>query len=103
MKNIQIIEGADNCTFDIFSATAEQFALIFPASTDVAFIEEVYERECRVALDVAFNDIWTRRVSKKEAFGIHGTLFYGLNSKKQYYPDYTDEGACNPDGTKLRG
>ena len=30
MKNIQIIDGADNCTFSIFQATDEEFSLIFP-------------------------------------------------------------------------
>lgn len=41
MKNIQVIDGATNSVYDIFSATEEQFAMIFPAGTDVAFINEV--------------------------------------------------------------
>jgi hypothetical protein len=30
MKNIQIIDGAENATFSIFQATDEEFTLIFP-------------------------------------------------------------------------
>ena len=44
MKNIQIIDGADNCVYDIFACTEEEFALIFPAGTDIAFIDEIYAR-----------------------------------------------------------
>ncbi len=35
------IDGADNAVYDIFAATDEEFSLIFPAGTDVAFIDEV--------------------------------------------------------------
>ena len=44
MKNIQVIDGAVNCVYDIFSATDEEFALIFPNGQDIAFIDEVYGR-----------------------------------------------------------
>jgi len=102
MKNIQIIDGADNCVYDIFSATEEEFALIFPVETDIAFINEVYEKGNPEKLDSAFIQIWKRRVSKKDAMGIHGILFYDNEHKKIYYPNRKDEAACNPDGTKLR-
>ena len=42
MKNIQIIDGAVNCVYDVFAASEEEFALIFPESQDVAFIGKVY-------------------------------------------------------------
>lgn len=102
MKNIQIIDGAENCVYDIFSATEEEFDLIFPKGSDIAFIDEVYERESEHALNLAFKEIWKRRVPKVEVMGIHGTLFYDHEYKKKYYPNRTDDGACNPNGTKLR-
>jgi hypothetical protein len=102
MKNIQVIDGADNCVYDIFAATDEEFGLIFPAGEDVAFIGEVMERGPEEVLDAAFSRIWKRRVRKCEAMGIHGLLFYELDAKKQYYPTRRDEEAINPDGTKLR-
>lgn len=86
MKNIQVIDGVLNCVYDIFSATAEEFSLIFPLGNDVAFVDEVYERHSPSDLDAIFNRIWSRRVRKSEVVGIHGTLFYELEIKKQFYP-----------------
>lgn len=102
MKNIQIIDGAQNCVYDIFSVTDEEFALVFPDGTDIAFIDEVYTNGGRQMLDVAFKNIWQRRVKKSDAKGIHGTIFYELDEKKVYYPTRKDEEAINPDGSKLR-
>ncbi len=102
MKNIQVIDGATNCVYDIFQATEEEFQLVFPANQDIAFIDEVYAKGSQEQLDRAFEAIWKRRLPKKQANGIHGLLFYGLESKKAYYPTRKDEEAVNPDGTDLR-
>jgi hypothetical protein len=102
MKNIQIIDGAQNCVYDIFAATDEEFGLIFPEGTDIAFIDEVYDREATQNLDAAFNNIWKRRVQKSEVQGIHGIIFYELDEKKVYYPTRRDVEAINPDGSSLR-
>ena len=102
MKNIQVIDGAQNCAYDIFAATDEEFSLIFPDGTDIAFIEEIYARGGGQALDGAFNSIWKRRVRKRDAQGIHGIVFYELPDKMAYYPTRKDEEAVNPDGSKLR-
>jgi len=102
MKNIQVIDGAVNCVYDIFAATEEEFALIFPEGQDVAFIDEVQKRGDAKALDAAFENIWKRRVPKREANGIHGILFYELEQKKAYYPTRKDEEAVNPNGSRLR-
>jgi len=102
MRNIQIIDGAQNCVYDIFSATEEEFALIFPAGTDIAFIDEIYEKGDTKILDSAFKNIWQRRIRKSEAQGIHGIIFYELEVKKVYYPTRRDEEAMNPGGYNLR-
>ena len=103
MKNIQVIDGATNCVYDIFAATEEEFALIFPHGQDVAFIDEVYKAgRDEAGLNRAFTAIWTRRLAKSEAMGIHGLLFYQLNEKKPYYPTRRDEEAINPNGSRLR-
>lgn len=102
MKNIQVIDGAENSVYDIFAATDEEFDLIFPIGQDIAFIDEVLDRGPMAELDEAFARIWVRRIPKREAQGIHGTLFYELERKKQYYPTRKDEEAINPDGTRLR-
>ena len=50
MKNIQVIDGALNSVYDIFSATEDAFSLIFPAGQDIAFIDEVMSRVRRSRL-----------------------------------------------------
>jgi len=102
MKNIQIIDDADNCVFDIFQATEEEFLLIFPNQTNIAFSEDVWANNNSEALKTTFSNIWQRPIRKVDAMGIHGTLFYGLQEKKKYYPTLKDEEASNPDGTALR-
>ncbi|WP_414450819.1 hypothetical protein AB4851_17340 [Burkholderia sp. 22PA0099] len=102
MKNIQVIDSAENCVYDIFAAADDQFLLIFPQGTNIAFIDEVYCRESPDLLDAAFREIWSRPISKADANGIHGILFYGLESKKPYYPTRKDQEAINPDGSRLR-
>ena len=102
MKNIQVIDGAANCVYDIFAATDEEFALVFPNATDIAFIDEVYANSDRKALEAAFRNIWKRPVKKTEAQGIHGILFYEREMKKVYYPTRKDAEATNPDGSRLR-
>ena len=102
MKNIQIIDGALNSVYDIFAATDEEFALIFPGDQDIAFIDEVIARNPDRDLDGTFERIWQRRIPKREAMGIHGLLFYEMADKKPFYPTRKDEEARNPDGTRLR-
>ncbi|MFZ2990195.1 hypothetical protein [Ideonella sp.] len=102
MKNIQVIDGAVNCVYDIFQATDEEFSAVFPVGEDVAFIDEVYANGNQETLDKAFKAIWTRRIPKVQANGIHGLLFYELESKKPYYPSRRDEEARNPNGSHLR-
>ena len=102
MKNIQVIDGAVNSVYDIFQATNEEFSLIFPPGEDVAFINEVYGRGPGEALGAAFEQIWKRRIPKRDAMGIHGILFFELDVKMKYYPTRRDEEAINPDGSLLR-
>ncbi len=102
VKNIQVIDGALNAVYDIFAATDEEFALIFPSGTDIAFIDDVYAGASALQLTAAFKCIWSRRIAKCDAMGIHGVLFYELENKKAYYPTRRDEEATNPDGSRLR-
>lgn len=104
MKNIQVIDDAENSVYDIFSATDEEFNHIFPEGTNIAFNDEVMERnKSDEKIGEILNNIWSRPVWKSKAIGIHGILFYGMEEKKEYYPNRRDEDARNPDGTKLRG
>ena len=44
MKNIEVIDEAENCLFDVFSATEEEFILIFPNGQDIEFADDFFER-----------------------------------------------------------
>lgn len=87
MKNIQIIDGALNCSYSIFSVTDEEFRILFPAGQDIEFIEDVVRRVGDLELGKMMEPVWKRPVRKPDVCGIHGTLFYKLPYKKKYYPD----------------
>ena len=76
MKNVQIIDGANNATFSIFQATEEEFAAIFPDGRDMELVEDLFERLGERHASVVLEPLWSRPVLKREAFGLHGTLFY---------------------------
>ena len=87
MKNIQVIDGALNATYDVFQATDEEFDIIFQSGTDVEFIDDVIHRVGEEVASRTLEAIWRRRANKKTIQGIHGTLFYELDFKKKYYPN----------------
>ena len=102
-KNIQVIDGAENCVYDIFAASDEDHALLFIGDSDIAFVEEFESRSDLALVSRALERLWENRVPKTRALGIHGTLFYGLlPQKRALYPTLRDEEAQNPDGSKLR-
>jgi hypothetical protein len=86
MKNIQVIDGAGNCTYSLFAATDEEFGEIFPNGADIEFAEDFFDRVGDEAGTTITSAIWKRPIEKKVALGIHGTLFYQLLQKKRYYP-----------------
>lgn len=102
MKNIQVIDGADNCVYDIFSLAEEDFVLLFGNDSDIAFIEDLEKRADWSQVSKVLERCWARRTPKKDVTGIHGTIFYGLYDKKKYYPTLLDEEAVNPFGSRLR-
>jgi hypothetical protein len=72
MKNIQVIDGANNCAYDVYSATEEEFIIIFPEpDQDIQFIEDIRDSD---AVKQALSLIWNRRVNKPEINGIHDEL-----------------------------
>jgi plasmid stabilization system protein ParE len=58
VKNIQIIDGANNCTYSVFAATDEEFAVIFPDGADIEFIEDFVERFGEEAAGRITGAIW---------------------------------------------
>jgi hypothetical protein len=76
MKNVQIIDGASNATFSLFQATDDEFAAIFPDGRDMELVEDLIERLGEGKAGEVLTPLWGRPVLKREALGLHGTLFY---------------------------
>jgi hypothetical protein len=92
MKNIQVIDGALNSTFSIFQATDEEFALIFPApGQDIQYSEDLAGLSTSKEIEAALEHIWDRPIRKRDAQGIHGTLFYELQRYKRWYPENRED------------
>jgi hypothetical protein len=99
MKNIQIIDGALNATFSVFQATDEEFVAIFPGGRDMELAEDLFERLGDEEANRVLVPLWNRPVLKRDALGIHGTLFYNNEGrripKSKREVDWGDCGAIN--------
>jgi hypothetical protein len=85
LRAIQVIDGAQNCTFSLFLATDEEFAAIFPGEgQDIEFAEDLEERLRESLVDIS--GLWQRPVRKPDANGIHGTLFYEFADRRRHFP-----------------
>ena len=86
MKNIQIIDGAVNATFSVFQATDEEFAAIFPDGRDIELVEDLIDRLGEEAAGSVLTHLWGRPILKRDALGIHGTLFYDNEDRRDHIP-----------------
>jgi hypothetical protein len=86
-RNVQVITSARNCTFSIFRATAHEFAALFPTpGQDIEMAEDVFDR-LGVAQSVPLlTPIWQRPIAKADVIGIHGTLFFDFQHRREYIP-----------------
>jgi hypothetical protein len=97
MKNIQVIDGAVNCTFSFYQVTDDEFIAVFPGSgQDIEFIEDVAKRLPRAKIDRIFKAIWDRPIKKTDVVGVHGTLFYEFEKKRKWFPTSKRERDWNP-------
>ncbi|HEV7317323.1 MAG TPA: hypothetical protein VGO04_01765 [Ensifer sp.] len=100
MKNIQVIDGAANATFSVFQATEEEYAAIFPDGRDIELVEDLVERLGDDAADRVLAPLWNRPVLKRDALGLHGTLFYDNEHRRRHIPQSKrevdwDDGSLN--------
>jgi hypothetical protein len=108
MKNIQVIDGATNCTFSLFQATDEEFELLFPEfRQDIQYAEDLSGLPRQDEIAVALQRIWERPIRKQDVQGIHGTLFCQLQRYKNTYrekrEDAVDQSAINAAQRRLFG
>lgn len=87
MKNIQVIDGADNATYSIFRATEEEFKQIFPqVGQDIEIVEDYIIRVGEKEAARTLSALWQTPVPKRDVNGIHGTLYYDHREKSKYLP-----------------
>jgi hypothetical protein len=86
VKNIQIIDGAVNATFSIFQATEDEFAVIFPDGRDMEIASNLIKRVGEEEANRVLKPLWERPILKREAAGIHGTLFYDAEERREFMP-----------------
>jgi len=84
-KNVQVIDGAINSIFKIFEISEEQFNILFPKGSDIAFLEDFPELED----DLKFwKEFYKNRINKNNVIGIHGTLHLtGSDIDKLEFPN----------------
>ena len=87
MKNIQVIDGALNTTYSIYAVSDDVFKKLFPeVGQDIEFADEAIVRLGKKTATLVFASIWKRKLSKPSVVGVHGTLFFELPYKKEFYP-----------------
>jgi hypothetical protein len=105
VKNIQVIDSADNCGYWVYRISDSLFERLFPGSLqDIEFVEAIVEREGESGAGELLRCLWDSRIDKKEVDGIHGTLFFDLSYKAIFYPNMreTDLDNATLQGTDLK-
>jgi hypothetical protein len=88
LKNIQIIDRAVNATFSLFQATDDEFAAIFPGpGQDMELIEDFTERAGEEQALRILSPVWGRPILKRDAQGVHGTLYFEYADRRQSLPE----------------
>jgi hypothetical protein len=86
LKNIQIVDGAENATLSVFQATDAEFAAIFPDGRDMDLVDDLVERLGETVAGLLLTPLWSRPILKRDALGIHGTLFYDTAARRPHIP-----------------
>jgi hypothetical protein len=88
VKNIQIIDGADNATYSIFQSTEDEFSTIFPRpGQDIEVVEDYVSRVGEDEASKTLTRLWERPIYKRDVEGIDGTLYYDYKEKAKYLPE----------------
>ncbi|WP_312736046.1 hypothetical protein [Brevundimonas sp.] len=98
MKNIQIIDGADTATFSLFQAREDEYAELFVDGADMDLVEDVIGRLGEDRAGEILGTIWERPILKRDANGLHGTLFYDWTARRHHLP-LTKREVDLPDGS----
>ena len=93
MKNIQVVDGALNCVYDIFQASDDDFAQIFGNESDIAFGEDFQGRDdLLLVFETVFGAAGFRRFRLRDMDG----LCRPRTQEGVHDPTRRDEEAVNP-------
>jgi hypothetical protein len=77
----------DNATFSVFQASDAEFNQIFPTiGQDMGFSEDFVQRVGEAQANLVLEAIWERPIHKRDANGIHGTIFFNSQSRRLHLP-----------------
>lgn len=63
MKNVQVIDGADNSEYAIYAFEDHRFEMIFPGKNqNIEFAEDVIIRLKPKEIERAFKGVWSRKI-----------------------------------------
>lgn len=88
MKNIMLIDGASNCTFDVYRISEEHFKYLFPnEGQELEYIDALIEQHGEDPVDEAIKGIFEYcYMNKSWIEGIHGTLIYEYPQRRVHFP-----------------
>ncbi len=95
---MQVIDGANNATYSVFQASDEEYATIFPGNCDMELVEDLVDRLGETEAGRVLAPLWTRPILKRDVVGIHGTLFYDNEHRRDFFPP-TKREVDWPDGS----
>jgi hypothetical protein len=85
MKHIQVVDGAENCSYSICLVSDRDFRTIFPRKgQDIEFAEDLAKRVGNKRAGQIIIRSTTRRLRKHSVQGIHRTLFFGLKNRRKH-------------------
>jgi hypothetical protein len=92
-RNIQVIDGAINSTFDVFEISDEQYNILFPNGRNVSFLDDFPHLEDDA--EFWFN-LYSTKLEKSKVIGIHGTLHStGSYIEKTEFPNRKESDVFN--------
>ncbi|GAX91936.1 hypothetical protein [Effusibacillus lacus] len=91
MKNIQVIDGAVNSTFDVYEVDDNLFDTLFPNDQDIAFLSDFPDIDNNPTF---WSQLYSNKVNKKSIVGIHGTLHLtGSYVEEENFPNRKESDA----------
>jgi len=94
LKNVQVIDGAVNSTFDIYAVHKDVFIFMFPERNNVVFLADIEQKLSEHKIDKVqfWQQFYRNRIPKPQVHGIHGTLHLtGSSVEERFFPTRREE------------